>query len=70
MSPFQNALAAQTQLAGDVGRLGAQQFGVLSSRDQQQKYAQAGIDAMANETNYNSMLLTSNLVLLVNRFQV
>tara|TARA_B100000530_G_scaffold199220_1_gene126837 strand:- start:290 stop:1486 length:1197 start_codon:yes stop_codon:yes gene_type:complete len=49
MSPFQNALAAQTQLAGDVGRLGAQQFGVLSSfGDQQQKYAQAGIDAMAN----------------------
>ena len=49
MSPFQNALAAQTQLAGDVGRLGAQQFGVLSSfGDQQQKYDQAGIDAMAN----------------------
>jgi hypothetical protein len=38
MSPFQNALAAQSQLAGDVGRLGAQQ----------QKYAQAGIDSMAN----------------------
>lgn len=49
MSPFQNALAAQSQLAGDVGRLGAQQFGVLSSfGDQQQKYAQAGIDSMAN----------------------
>ena len=50
MSPFQNTLAAQAQLAGDVGRLGAQQFGVLSSfGDQQQKYAQAGIDAMANK---------------------
>jgi len=50
MSPFQNTLAAQSQLAGDVGRLGAQQFGVLSSfGDQQQKYAQAGIDAMANK---------------------
>ena len=49
MSPYQNALAANLQLAQATPQLGAQQFGVLSSfGDQQQKYAQAGIDAMAN----------------------
>ena len=49
MSPYQNSLAAQTQMASLVPQLGAQQFGVLSSfGDQQQQYGQAGIDALAN----------------------
>ena len=51
MSPFQNALAAQTQLASLAPSLGAQQFGVLSAfGDQQQKQTQAGLDALA-QTN-------------------
>ena len=50
MSPYQNALAAQTQMAQLTPQLGAQQFGVLSSfGDQQQQYAQAGIDALAQK---------------------
>ena len=51
MSPFQNALAAQTQLASLAPSLRAQQFGVLSAfGDQQQKQTQAGLDALA-QTN-------------------
>jgi len=50
MSPYQNALAAQTQMSSLVPQLGAQQFGVLSSfGDQQQQYGQAGIDALAQK---------------------
>ena len=50
-SPFTQALAAQTQMAQLVPQLGAQQFGVLQAfGDQNQKYAQAGLDALA-QTN-------------------
>ena len=50
MSPYQQSLAAQTQMAQLAPKLGAQQFGVLQAfGDQQQKYSQAGIDAMANK---------------------
>ena len=50
MSPFTQALAAQTQMAQLVPKLGAQQFGVLQAfGDQNQKYAQAGIDALAQK---------------------
>ena len=51
MSPFTQALAAQTQLASLAPSLGAQQFGVLSAfGDQSQKQTQAGLDALA-QTN-------------------
>ena len=71
MSPFTQALAAQTQMAQLVPKLGAQQFGVLQAfGDQNQKYAQAGIDALAQKKiNLSNMLLTNNLVLLVNKYQ-
>ncbi len=50
MSPYQNALAAQTQMSQLVPKLGAQQFGVLQAfGDQNQKYSQAGIDALAQK---------------------
>jgi len=50
MSPFTQALAAQTQMAQLVPKLGAQQFGVLQAfGDQNQKYAQAGMDALAQK---------------------
>lgn len=50
MSPFQNALAAQTQLASLAPSLNAQQMGVLSAfGDQSQKQTQAGLDALANK---------------------
>ena len=48
MSPFQQALQANMQVAQAIPQFGAQQFGILSSfGDQQQQYAQAGIDALA-----------------------
>ena len=51
MSPFTQALAAQTQLASLAPSLGAQQLGVLSAfGDQSQKQTQAGLDALA-QTN-------------------
>jgi hypothetical protein len=51
MSPFQQALQANMQVAQAIPQFGAQQFGILSSfGDQQQQYAQAGLDAIA-QTN-------------------
>ena len=48
MSPYQQALAANMQVASAIPQFGAQQFGILSSfGDQQQKYQQAGLDAIA-----------------------
>lgn len=50
MTPFQNALAAQTQLASLAPSLNAQQMGVLSAfGDQSQKQTQAGLDALAQK---------------------
>ena len=51
MSPFQQALQANMQVAQAIPQFGAQQFGILSSfGDQQQQYAQAGLDAIS-QTN-------------------
>jgi len=51
MSPYQQALQANMQVAQAIPQFGAQQFGILSSfGDQQQQYAQAGLDAIA-QTN-------------------
>jgi hypothetical protein len=48
MSPFQQALQANMSVAQAIPQFGAQQFGILSSfGDQQQKYQQAGLDAIA-----------------------
>ena len=48
MSPFQQALQANMQVAQAIPQFGAQQFGILSSfGDQQQKYQQAGLDAIS-----------------------
>ena len=48
MSPFQQALQANMQVAQAIPQFGAQQFGILSSfGDQQQQYAQAGLDAIS-----------------------
>ena len=48
MSPYQQALAANMQVASAIPQFGAQQFGILSSfGDQQQKYQQAGLDAIS-----------------------
>ena len=48
MSPFQQALQANMSIAQAIPQFGAQQFGILSSfGDQQQKYQQAGLDAIA-----------------------
>jgi hypothetical protein len=48
MSPYQQALQANMQLARAIPQFGAQQFGILSSfGDQQQQYQQAGLDAIA-----------------------
>ena len=51
MSPFQQALQANMAVAQAIPQFGAQQFGILSSfGDQQQQYAQAGLDAIS-QTN-------------------
>ena len=48
MSPYQQALQANMQMATAIPQMSAQQFGVLSGfGDQQQKYQQAGLDAIA-----------------------
>jgi len=48
MSPYQQSLQANMQLANAIPQFGAQQFGILSSfGDQQQKYQQAGLDAIS-----------------------
>ena len=48
MSPYQQSLAANMQMANAIPQFQAQQFGILSSfGDQQQKYQQAGLDAIA-----------------------
>ena len=48
MSPYQQSLQANMQLANAIPQFSAQQFGILSSfGDQQQKYQQAGLDAIA-----------------------
>jgi hypothetical protein len=48
MSPFQQALQANMSIAQAIPQFGAQQFGILSSfGDQQQKYQQAGLDAIS-----------------------
>ena len=48
MSPYQQALQANMQVAQAIPQFGAQQFGILSSfGDQQQKYQQAGLDAIS-----------------------
>ena len=48
MSPYQQALQANMSMAQAIPQFQAQQFGILSSfGDQQQKYQQAGLDAIA-----------------------
>ena len=48
MSPFQQALQANMSIAQAIPQFGAQQYGILSSfGDQQQKYQQAGLDAIS-----------------------
>ena len=48
MSPFQQALSANMAVAQAIPQFSAQQFGILSSfGDQQQKYQQAGLDAIS-----------------------
>jgi len=48
MSPYQQAQQANMQIANAIPQFQAQQFGVLSSfGDQQQKYQQAGLDAIS-----------------------
>ena len=48
MSPYQQALSANMAVAQAIPQFGAQQFGILSSfGDQQQKYQQAGLDAIS-----------------------
>jgi len=48
MSPYQQSLAANMQMANAIPQFQAQQFGILSSfGDQQQKYQQAGLDAIS-----------------------
>ena len=48
MSPYQQSLAANMQMANAIPQFNAQQFGILSSfGDQQQKYQQAGLDAIS-----------------------
>ena len=47
-SPYQQALQANMAMAQAIPQFDAQQFGILSSfGDQQQKYQQAGLDAIA-----------------------
>jgi len=48
MSPYQQSLQANMQMASAIPQFNAQQFGILSSfGDQQQKYQQAGLDAIS-----------------------
>tara|TARA_B100000123_G_scaffold2495_1_gene1828 strand:+ start:138 stop:1457 length:1320 start_codon:yes stop_codon:yes gene_type:complete len=48
MSPYQQALSANMAVAQAIPQFSAQQFGILSSfGDQQQKYQQAGLDAIS-----------------------
>ena len=48
MSPYQQSLSANMQMANAIPQFNAQQFGILSSfGDQQQKYQQAGLDAIS-----------------------
>jgi len=48
MSPYQQSLAANMQMANAIPQFQAQQFGILSSfGDQQQRYQQAGLDAIS-----------------------